>query len=138
VSSAAVHLKSTIRRLLAVLMIAGLALAPVSRPVMAETSSHGSMQAMAHEMTPSEISAVAMTDEMASDMPCCPSKAPMPVDCDKCVFMAACGSMCFAGVSASVSHPLPIVSKTIALQRNDSWPDGFGHPPPEHPPRTLV
>ena len=40
-------------------------------------------------------------DEMADDMPCCPSKAPSPVDCDKCVFMAACGSVCFAGISAA-------------------------------------
>jgi hypothetical protein len=137
-----VHLKSTIRRLLAVLMIAGLALAPVSRPVMAATSSHGSDQAMADEMSPSGMSAMAkaddMADEMASDMPCCPSKAPMPVDCDKCVFMAACTSVFFAGVSATVSHPLPIVSETIALERNDSRPDGLGHPPPEHPPRTPV
>jgi hypothetical protein len=130
-----VHLKSTIRRLLAVLMIAGLALAPVSRPVMAAASSHASQQV---EMASPEMPAMATTDEMASDMPCCPSKAPLPVDCDKCVFMAACGSMCFAGMSASVSHPPPIASQTIALQRNDSWPDGFGHPPPEHPPRTLV
>jgi hypothetical protein len=133
-----VHLKSTIRRLLAVLMIAGLALAPVSRPVMAETTSHGSMHAVADEMSPSEMSAMPMADEMASDMPCCPSKAPMPVDCDKCVFMAACASVFFAGVSATVSHPYPIVSETIALQRSDSRPDGLGHPPPEHPPRTLV
>jgi len=124
-----VHLKSTIRRLLAVLMIAGLALAPVSRPVMAEMSSHASMQAIADEMAP-----MAMADEM----PCCPSKAPVPVDCDKCVFMAACASVLFAGVSATVSHPLPIVSETIALKRNDFWPDGLGHPPPEHPPRILV
>jgi hypothetical protein len=133
-----VHLKSTIRRLLAVLMIAGLALAPVSRPVMAATTSHGSEHAMANEMASTEMSAMDMADELASDMPCCPSKAPMPVDCDKCVFMAACASVFFAGVSAAVSHPLPIVSETIALQRNDSRPDGLGHPPPEHPPRTLV
>jgi hypothetical protein len=136
VSAAAVPLKSTIRRLLAVLMIAGLALAPVSRPVMAAASSHVSEQAMPDQMASPEMPAIAMADEMASDMPCCPSKA--PVDCDKCVFMAACASICFAGASATVSHPLPIVSRTIALQRNDSWPDGFGHPPPEHPPRTLV
>jgi hypothetical protein len=133
-----VHLKSTIRRLLAVLTIAGLALAPVSRPVMAATSSQGSDQAMADEMSPSEMSAMAMADEMASDMPCCPPKSPMPVDCDQCGFMAACASVFFAGVSAAVSHPLPIVSETIALQRNDSRPDGLGHPPPEHPPRSPV
>ena len=136
------YLKSTIRRLLAVLMIAGLALAPVSRPVMAEAPSLGSGHAMADEMSPSEMPAMAkadeITDEMASDMPCCPSKAPMPVDCDKCVFMAACASVFFAGASATVSHPLPIVSETIALLRSDSRPDGLGHPPPEHPPRTPV
>jgi hypothetical protein len=131
-----------IRRLLAVLMIAGLALAPVSRPVMAAMSSQGPTQAVADGMTPSDMASSEMSadmmDEMASDMPCCPSKAPAPVDCDKCVFMAACGSVCFAGISAGISHPFPVVSGTIALQRNDARPDGFGHPPPEHPPRSLV
>jgi len=129
---------SALRRLLAILVIAGLALAPVSRPVIAATSSQAPMQAMADEMTPSEMSAPDTMNEMADDMPCCPSKAPAPVDCDKCVFMAGCGSMCFAGVPASLSHPFPILSDTIALQRNDARPDGLGHPPPEHPPRSLV
>jgi hypothetical protein len=131
-----------IRRLLAILMIAGLALAPVSRPVMAAPSSQSPHEMMADQMTPSEMSPSEMAadtmDEMASEMPCCPSKAPAPVDCDKCVFMAACGSLCFAGVSATISHPFPILSDTIALQRNDARPDGLGHPPPEHPPRSLV
>jgi hypothetical protein len=132
-----------IRQLLAILMIAGLALAPVSRPVMAATSSQGPMQAMADEMTPSQMTSPEMSSsEMSADtmdeMPCCPSKAPVPVDCDKCVFMAACGSVCFAGIPASISHPFPVVSDTIALQRNDARPDGLGHPPPEHPPRSLV
>jgi hypothetical protein len=123
----------TIRRLLAILMIAGLALAPVSQPVMAETSSDMSMQAMADNM-----SALPSTDEMATDMPCCPSKAPAPIDCDKCVFMAACISKCFAGMSVAAFHPFRIASGNIAPLRNDSRPDGLGHPPPEHPPRTLV
>jgi hypothetical protein len=123
----------TIRRLLAILVIAGLALAPVSRPVMAEMSSDASMQAMADEMSAAET-----TDEMAGDMPCCPSKAPAPVGCDKCVFMAACMSKCFTGMSARLFHPLFVASGRIAVQRNDSRPDGLGHPPPEHPPRTQV
>jgi len=122
----------TIRRLLAVLMIAGLVLAPVSRPVMAEMSPGMSMQAMADDMSS------AMPDAMADDMPCCPSKAPVPVDCDKCVFMAACMSMAFTGLPASVVHALFAASDDIASLQNDSWPDGLGHPPPEHPPRTLV
>jgi len=122
-----------IRRLLAVLMIAGLALAPLSRPVMAEASSDASVQAMADDMAAS-----AMTDEMASGMPCCPSKAPMPPGCDKCVFMAACVSIAFTAVSIGVVHPPLAASGQIAALQNDSWPDGLGHPPPEHPPRSLV
>jgi hypothetical protein len=94
------------------------------RDVMAETASDASMQAAA--------------DEMADDMPCCPSKAPMPVGCDKCVFMAACLSKCFTGMSTAVVHPLLTAARGIASLQNDSWPDGLGHPPPQHPPRILV
>ena len=122
-----------IRRLLAILVIAGLALAPVSRPVMAEMSSDASMQAMADEMSAAET-----TDEMAGDMPCCPSKAPAPVGCDKCVFMAACTSLGFVGMPSAVVLPFLTASGDVASLQNDSWPEGLGHPPPEHPPRTLV
>lgn len=123
----------TIRRLLAILMIAGLALAPLSRPVMAGTASDGSMPAIAGDMSMS-----AVTDEMASGMPCCPTKAPAPVDCDKCVVMAACMTVCFSGLSAAIFHPPFAASGRIAPLKNDSWPEGLGHPPPEYPPRTLV
>jgi hypothetical protein len=126
----------TIRRLLAVLVAAGLALAPVARPVMAHDMTRSEMASS--EMAPSEISAADSMDQMASNMPCCPSKAAIPVDCDKCVFMAACGAIGFPALSATLSHPFPIVSDTIALQRDDARPDGLGHPPPEHPPRSLV
>jgi hypothetical protein len=126
-----VNCQITIRRLLAIVMIAGLVLAPLSSPVMAGASSHASMQTMADEMSPS-----ATTDEMASDMPCCPSKA--PVDCDKCVFMAACMSKCFTGMTMALFQPLFAVSAGLVRLQNDFWPDGLGRPPPEHPPRTLV
>jgi hypothetical protein len=119
----------TIRRLLAILVIAGLALAPVSRPVMAEMSSDTSMQVITDEMS---------VAEMAGDMPCCPSKAPTPVGCDKCVFMAACTSLGFVGMSSAVVHLFLTASDDMASLQNDSWPEGLGHPPPEHPPRTLV
>jgi len=129
----AVKRQITIRRLLAVFMIAGLVLAPLSRPVMAGATSDTSMSAMADDMSVS-----AAADEMASDMPCCPTKAPAPVDCDKCVFMAACATKCFAGMSAAFFHPLLAVSARIAPLRNDSWPDSLGHPPLDHPPRTSI
>jgi hypothetical protein len=122
----------TIRRLLAILVVAGLALAPVSRPVMAQMSPDASMQVMTDEMSAAE------TDEMAGDMPCCPSKAPAPIGCDKCIYMTACMSKCFTGMSSAVVHPFLTASNDIVSLQNDSWPDGLGHPPPEHPPRTLV
>ncbi len=123
----------TIRRLLAIFMIAGLILAPLSRPVMAGTTSDASMPAMADDMAMS-----AMADEMAGGMPCCPSKAPAPVGCDKCILMTACMSQCFAGVSAALFRPPSAASGKIAPLQNDSWPEGLGHPPPEDPPRILV
>ncbi|MDP1883095.1 MAG: hypothetical protein Q8K88_09470 [Bradyrhizobium sp.] len=118
-------------RLLAVVLIAGLVLGPLTHPVMAGLSSRVSTQAITDETPPT-----AVTDEMASDMPCCPSQA--PVDCDNCVLMATCMWNCFTGVAATVVHPFLFVSGSVALRRNDSRPDGLGHPPPEHPPRTLV
>jgi hypothetical protein len=128
-----VNRQITIRRLLAIFMIAGLVLAPSARPVMAGTASDASMPAMADDMSMS-----AVADEMASDMPCCPSKAPTPIGCDKCVFMAACATKCFSGLTVALFQPLFAVSAGLAHPQNDSWPDGLGHPPPEHPPRTLA
>jgi hypothetical protein len=128
-----VNRQTTIRRLLAIFMIAGLVLAPFSRPAMAGTISDASMSAMADDM-----SASAMTDEMANDMPCCPSKAPMPIGCDKCVFMVGCTTKCFTGLLAAVFCPSFAASGQIAPLQNDSWLDGLGRPPPEYPPRTLV
>jgi hypothetical protein len=118
----------TIRRLLAVFMIAGLVLAPLSRPVMAGATSDASTSAMAHEMS------MSASDEMANDTPCCT----VVIDCGKCVFMAACMTKCFAGMSAAIVHPLLAVSVRIAPLRNDSWPGNRGHLPPDHPPRTSI
>jgi hypothetical protein len=126
-------LRRLIARFLAISVIAGIVLAPLSRPVMAGKASDPSMAAMADDM-----SMRGTADEMAGDMPCCPSKAPAPIDCDKCVFMAACVNQFLAGPSAAIFHPPFAVSGKIAPLQNDSWPDGFGHPPPEHPPRILV
>jgi len=128
-----VNRQITIRRLLAIAVIVGLALAPLSRPVMAGMASDASMPAVADDMSMS-----AASDEMTADMPCCPSKAPAPVDCDKCVYMAACMTKCFTGLSAAIFRLPFAVSSQIAPPQNDFWPDGMGHPPPEHPPRTLV
>lgn len=126
----------TIRQLLAIFMIAGLVLAPLSRPVMAGTASDASASAstMADEAMADDMSMSATVDKMVNDMPCCPS----PGDCDKCMFMAACMTKCFAGMSVAIFHPLMAVSARIAPLRNDSWPDSLGRSPLDHPPRTSI
>src|ERR1700676_1253608 len=131
--SGGVNSQITIRRLLAIVLIAGLVFAPLSSPVMAGAMPDAAMSGMANDMSMS-----ATADEMASDMPCCPSKAPAPIRCDKGLFMAACMSKCFTGLSSIVFHPWLAASKDVVALRNDSWPDDLGRPPPEHPPRTLV
>jgi hypothetical protein len=111
-----------ISRLLAIFLIAGLVTAPLSAPAAAKSVASASMAMVS----------------MSDDMPCCPSKAPAPGDCDKCILMAACMSKCVTGMSVAVFQPFLIAASAIALRRNDSRPDGLGHSPPEHPPRTLV
>lgn len=119
----------TIRRLVAIFMIAGLALAPLSRPVLAA----GVMDAMSDEMTAS-----ATMDEMARDMPCCPSKAPGPIDCEKCLLMAVCMTTGFTAVPISTSLRFPAVSSRIARPKDASRLQSLAHPPPDHPPRPLI
>jgi hypothetical protein len=128
-----VNRQITIRRMLAVFMIAGLVLAPLARPVMAGPMSDTSMSAMTEDMSVS-----ATADAMTDEMPCCPSKAPTPIGCDKCIFMAACAAQCFPGLTAAFFQPPFAAASSLARPQNDFWPDGLGHSPPEHPPRTLV
>src|SRR5579872_724634 len=123
--------RKTMRRLLAIMMIAGLVLAPFARPTMAAVDSHASISAEADHMP-------AMSGTMADDMPCCPSKAPAPADCDKCVFMAACMSKCFTGITTAFFQPSFGASISRLQPLSDFWPDGLGHPPPEDPPRHLI
>src|ERR1700722_7886638 len=123
----------TIRRLLAIALIAGLVLAPLARPAMAGTVSDTSMPAMTDDG-----SASATADAMTADMPCCPWESPGAVGCDKCVFMAACAVSYLPALTVALFQPPFAVSSGIAHPQNDFWPDGLGYSPPEHPPRTLV
>jgi hypothetical protein len=123
----------TIRRLLAIAVIAGLVLAPFARPAMAGTVSDASMPAMT-----ADGSASATADAMAANMPCCPWDSPAPAGCDKCVFMAACAASYFPGLTVALFQPPFAVASGVAHPQNDFWPDGLGYSPPEHPPRNLV
>jgi hypothetical protein len=136
--------QTTIRRLLAISMIVGLVLAPFSRPVMAGAAPDASMAAASDMSMADDMSAhdmpmhdMSMMAEMADGMPCCPAKAPMPADCDKCVFMASCMVTCLTTPSAAVLYSFA-ASGQMLRPKNDFRPDSLGRPPPEHPPRRLV
>jgi len=128
-----VNRQITIRRLLAISVIAGLVLAPLARPAMAGAMSDASMPAMTDATIAPE-----SADAMTGDMPCCPSSAPAPIGCDKCIFMAACAASCFPALTLALFQPPFAVSSRLVRAQNDFWPDGLGHAPPEHPPRTPV
>jgi len=133
-----VNRQITIRRLLAIFMIAGLVLAPLARPAMAGPMSDASMPDASMSAMTEDMSASAADDAAMDEMPCCPSKAPTPIGCDKCVLMAVCMDKCFTGLSAASFCQADVASVRTLLPQNDFRPDGLGHPPPEHPPRTLV
>jgi hypothetical protein len=113
-------------RLLAVLVIVGLVIAPLSA-----RANTGSMASMA--MTSMSDDAAAMAD----DMLCCPDKS-APVDCDQCPLMALCVSTTLqAPLPARVSEIQPVTLRML-LPGSDPEVDGVGYSPPPKPPRSLA
>jgi len=112
------------------LAAAGLLLAPLAAPVMAQPMSHAA--SMSDEMS--------MSDDMsmADDMPCCPDQSKNN-RCDSCPFVALCMlSIPLPEPSGAAKlierHPL----RTAFIAHNDLLIDGLGAKPPDHPPRTIV
>jgi hypothetical protein len=115
-------------RLLAIFLIAGLITAPLSA-----VAAMGAMKA---------------SMSMQGDMPCCPenSSAPeksspeksSPVDCDKCVLMAACMTKTFVAHPADVLAPLFASKIRTLIPASDPETDGLGYSPPPRPPRYQV
>ena len=115
---------SLLRRLLAILVIAGL-----TAGTLAASAAVGSME-------PS--SAMAMIDEaMADGMPCCPDDKPALPDCQKlCPPMISCLAKCFQpGPSAWAWDRLALRLPGIIGLRDDALPSGLAGAPP---PRTSA
>ena len=113
-------------RLLAVLVIVGLVIAPLS--ARANTAGMASMA-----MTSMSDGAAAMSD----DMPCCPDKS-MPVDCDQCPLMALCASTTSqAPLLANVTE-IQSVTLRLLIPGSDPEVEGVGYSPPPKPPRSQV
>jgi hypothetical protein len=118
----AVKVRKLFRLLLAVLVTAGLTIAPLATPAAAEHSMAAGLMQMA---------------DMPDDMPCCPDKQKSS-GCQDCPLVAICmlkvlqtgpstGVVLMRGPSRQRLHPL-----------DDMVVDGLARPPPDHPPRSLV
>ena len=114
---------SAIGRLLSILAIIGLAVAPIVRPAVALPNGH-----------------TAMVDDpvmgMPQGMPCCPSKAPIP-DCDRdCPLMAICATQFFCNAIQGSGLQIPIGLAGLFFPSDDSYVAGLSHAPPPRPPNT--
>ena len=113
------------RRLLnlafAVLVTAGLTLAPMAAPAAAAATHDGGMTDMS----------------MSADMPCCPD-AQKNKDCQDCPLVAMCVlKTAQAGPAATAALLLRHAIRTTHAVRDDVFVDGLDRPPPDHPPRNL-
>ena len=107
---------------LAVLVTAGLAVAPLVTPAAAAHPRAAGMMDMS----------------MSADMPCCPDEQKSK-DCQDCPLVAMCILKTVqAGPSASNALPLRHAIATVHSFIDDAPADGLDRPPPYHPPRNLV
>jgi hypothetical protein len=114
-----VNISIHLGRLLAIFLIAGLVLAPLSVP--ANAVDRASMA----------------TVEMAADMPCCPDKS-LPADCDQCPLMAICMVTTLQAPSAAGVIELRPVTVRMLAPRSDPAAESLGQHPPPRPPRSLA
>ena len=107
----------------AVLLTAGLIVAPWAASPAAATPAH--MAAMSDMTT------------MSADMPCCPDKHKSP-SCDDCPLVGLCMLKVVqadrSGVGILARSPIHVVLSTL----DDVSRDDPERPPPDHPPRSLV
>jgi hypothetical protein len=120
------RIRSAFCRILAVLAIVGLVLAPVVRPAMAVSKdTHAAMSSSAVDT---------VIADAADDMPCCPSE-PAPPDCSKdCPLMALCVTAPIHFVSQT-GLPVPLTFVTVVFPGAHSDLVSIAQSPPRRPPK---
>ena len=119
------NVRQSFKLLLALLVTAGLTIAPLVTP------------AAAGHLLPAKMMQMADGSDMMADMPCCPDQQKSN-DCQDCPLVAICMlKILQAGPSNhAIAMRLPSRERLHAL--DDMMADGLARPPPEHPPRRLV
>ena len=122
-----VKILSAIGRLLSILAIVGLVVAPIARPAMAMTAviqSHSADHVVANHGDMA----------MPEDMPCCPKKAPVP-DCSKDC-LAICASQLLYNHLSAAALVIPLTLADLLLPANEPGLTGLKQRPPPKPPKT--
>jgi predicted metal-binding membrane protein len=122
-------------RILAVFLIAGLFIAPLSASLAALADGSAPAMKMNGEMAMGDMDMSGM--DMTGDMPCCPDNK-APVDCDKCALMAICMNQTLQALPSYVfTEIVPSTMRTL-VPPSDPKMESLGHSPPPRPPRSLV
>jgi len=113
-----------LRLVLAVLVTAGLMVAPLVTPAAAGLPMASDMQ---------------MTDaqDMSADMPCCPDQHDGK-QCQDCPLLAICMLKVLQAGPAVVTAALEPRALELLRPLDDTIADGLTRPPPDHPPRLTV
>ncbi len=130
-----------LRRLLPLLAVLGLALAPMTAfaaaaGMRAPTAVQGHTMAMPDEAM-DEMAAMAL-DEMAMDeMPCCPKARPDMPDCSKgCPLMALCLAKVATGLPVALGLPGRVAVIEVPARAVTASFDSLSQGPPTEPPRA--
>lgn len=123
---AGVKLWSFLARLLSILAILSLLIAPMAAP------------AAAAMMDAAPTAGMDETAGMSKDMPCCPDQKPTLPGCQKsCPLMMLCNAKCFPGSLATGASSAALFTLVAALAPwDDAAPKLLAEPPPPRPPRT--
>ena len=115
-----------IRRVLSILAVLGLVLAPVTAPAVA-----GGMDASIAMMATSDDGAT------ANEMPCCPPEKPVMPDCMKaCPLLTLCMAKTLHGVSSAATVMARLGLAEVFRPANDTTPDLLAQGPPPRPPQA--
>jgi len=122
-----------ITRLLSVLAVLALVLAPITAPAVA-----GGMAAPVAMADAATMGMAPMDHDMAmADMSCCPPEKPVMPDCQKACPLA---TLCLAKIVQSIA-PVGVVLARVSIARallpgNDTNPDTLAPIPPPRPPQA--
>jgi hypothetical protein len=116
------NLRGLLRAAFAVLVTAGLTLAPLAAPAAAAQTRSDGVSDMS----------------MPADMSCCPDEQKSK-DCQDCPLVAMCVlKTAQAGPSEAAALPLRHAIRTTHSVVDDVVSAGLTRPPPDQPPRTLA